>query len=124
MQQVLAAIDWFLNTSKDYRANEPTRRDELLALVQREIDACSTDSERAAWESRKALLERALEALLKWGLAYPFETVSLAFHAELFEPGLLTRVSLLGLDLVLALGHSRLCGVGRCALFDIGVSRG
>ena len=65
-----------------------------------------------------------LEALLKWGLAYPFETVSLAFHAELFEPGLLTRVSLLGLDLVLALGHSRLCGVGRCALFDIGVSRG
>lgn len=58
MQQFLAAIDWFLNTSKDYRANEPTRRDELLALVQREIDACSTDSERAAWESRKALLER------------------------------------------------------------------
>lgn len=58
MQQVFAAIDWFLNTSTDYQAQEPTRRDELLALVQREIDTCQVDAEREQLEARKARLEQ------------------------------------------------------------------
>lgn len=58
MKQVLAAVDWFLDCSEDYRRKEPTRRDELLALVQRELDACRTDEERVPWELRKSLLQR------------------------------------------------------------------
>lgn len=58
MLKALDAIDWFLNTPEHYRANEPTRRDELLALAQRELDACRTDSEKAQFEDRIALLEQ------------------------------------------------------------------
>lgn len=57
-------------------------------------------------------------------LSHSFVAVAFAFHAELFEPGLLTRGRLLDLDLVLTFGHGRLCGVGRGTLFDVGVSRG
>ena len=58
MQQVLKVIDWFLNAPNEYRANEPTRRDELLAIVQREIASCSTEVEKAPWESRRTRLEQ------------------------------------------------------------------
>ena len=33
MLKALDAMDWFLNTPEHYRANEPTKRDELLALA-------------------------------------------------------------------------------------------
>lgn len=55
---LLEAVDWFLNASAGYRRKEPTRREELLALVQRELDACQIDAEREALEKRKALLKR------------------------------------------------------------------
>lgn len=58
MQEILATVDWFLNASPDYQAKEPTRRAQLLALVQRELDACQTDAEREPLEKRKSLLER------------------------------------------------------------------
>lgn len=57
MQQVWAAIDWFLNASEDYRAKEPTRRSDLLALVARELEVCQSDEERAQLEMRRAQLQ-------------------------------------------------------------------
>ena len=46
MPQILATVDWFLNAPPDYQAEEPTRRAQLLALVERELDACQMDAER------------------------------------------------------------------------------
>lgn len=57
MREILAAIDWFLNTPENYQVEELNKRDELLALVKRELVACRTDSEREPWERRKILLE-------------------------------------------------------------------
>jgi len=55
---LVEAVEWFLNAPPSYRAEEPSRREQLLALVQCELDACWTDTERASWEQRKELLAR------------------------------------------------------------------
>lgn len=57
MQQVFSSIDWFLNASPDYQAKEPTRRDDLMALIERELERCPSDAIKAQLESRKAQLE-------------------------------------------------------------------
>jgi len=57
MQQVFSKIDWFLNASPDYQAQEPTRRDELMALIERELERCPGDAIKEQLESRKVQLE-------------------------------------------------------------------
>jgi len=37
---LVEAVEWFLSAPSSYRAREPSRRDQLQALVQCEIDAC------------------------------------------------------------------------------------
>lgn len=55
---LVEAVEWFLSAPPSYRAEEPSRREQLLAQVQREIEFCLVDAERELWEQRKALLER------------------------------------------------------------------
>lgn len=57
MHGILEAIDWFLNTSEEYQVKEPTRRRELIALVEREIEDCQSEGVRTQLEARRERLE-------------------------------------------------------------------
>lgn len=53
----LEAVDWFLGAGKNYQDSEPTRAEELLALLTRDLAICHSDEERVKLERGKAALQ-------------------------------------------------------------------
>lgn len=53
----LNAVDQFLNAPKSYRFEEPTRKAQLIALVERELVLCETEDMRQLWLQKKVDLE-------------------------------------------------------------------
>lgn len=50
-------IDQFLNAPERYRSEEPTRKAQLIALAERELELCETEEMRVLWLRKKAALE-------------------------------------------------------------------
>lgn len=51
------AIDKFLSASECYRMEEPTRKAQLIALAERELELSESDEMRSLWLQKKAALE-------------------------------------------------------------------